>query len=125
MLYAAFFSFDGNGGGGGALTLTVALFFCRDLVIIFFLLSVFTALPGFIIKLLFKDSALAFENSSAQSSSSSSVSLLTSLKKYKLTDQYILFVCLKMFNATFNNISAISWRSVLLVEQTGRRRENH
>jgi hypothetical protein len=23
------------------------------------------------------------------------------------------------FNATFNNISAISWRSVLLVEETG------
>jgi hypothetical protein len=27
-----------------------------------------------------------------------------------------------MFNATFNNISVISWRSVLLVEETG---ENH
>ena len=27
-----------------------------------------------------------------------------------------------VFNATFNNISVISWRSVLLVEQTG---ENH
>jgi hypothetical protein len=24
-----------------------------------------------------------------------------------------------VFNATFNNISAISWRSVLLVEKTG------
>jgi len=24
-----------------------------------------------------------------------------------------------MFNATFNNMSAISWRSVLLVEETG------
>jgi len=24
-----------------------------------------------------------------------------------------------MFNATFNNISVISWRSVLLVEETG------
>jgi len=24
-----------------------------------------------------------------------------------------------LFNATFNNISAISWRSVLLVEETG------
>jgi len=24
-----------------------------------------------------------------------------------------------MFNATFNNISAISWRPVLLVEETG------
>ena len=29
------------------------------------------------------------------------------------------------FNATFNNISAISWRSVLLVEETGIPRENH
>jgi len=27
-----------------------------------------------------------------------------------------------MFNATFNNISAISWRSVLLVEETGENR---
>ena len=27
-----------------------------------------------------------------------------------------------MFNATFNNISVISWRSVLLMEETG---ENH
>jgi len=30
-----------------------------------------------------------------------------------------------MFNATFNNISAISWRSVLLVEITGIPGENH
>jgi hypothetical protein len=28
-------------------------------------------------------------------------------------------------NATFNNISAISWQSVLLVEETGRPKENH
>jgi len=28
-----------------------------------------------------------------------------------------LFVCLMIFNATFNNISAISWRSVLLAEE--------
>jgi hypothetical protein len=27
-----------------------------------------------------------------------------------------------VFNTTFNNISAISWRSILLVEETG---ENH
>jgi hypothetical protein len=31
----------------------------------------------------------------------------------------ILFVCLMVFNATFNNISVISWRSVFLVEETG------
>jgi hypothetical protein len=30
-----------------------------------------------------------------------------------------------VFNATFNNISAISWRSVLLVEDTGVAEENH
>jgi hypothetical protein len=36
-----------------------------------------------------------------------------------------LFVCLMVFNATFNNISAISWRSVLLVEETGRLGESY
>ena len=30
-----------------------------------------------------------------------------------------------VFNATFNNISAILWRSVLLVEETGVPEENH
>jgi len=30
-----------------------------------------------------------------------------------------------MFNATFNNISVISWRSVLLVDETGVLAENH
>jgi len=30
-----------------------------------------------------------------------------------------------MFNTTFNNISVISWRSVLLVRETGEHRENH
>jgi hypothetical protein len=28
-------------------------------------------------------------------------------------------VCLMVFNATFNNLSVISWRSVLLVEELG------
>jgi hypothetical protein len=36
-----------------------------------------------------------------------------------------LFVYLMVFNATFNNISAISWQSVLLMEETGGPRENH
>ena len=35
------------------------------------------------------------------------------------------YVCLMVFNATFNNISVISWRSVLLVEETGVPGENH
>jgi len=30
-----------------------------------------------------------------------------------------------VLNATFNNISVISWRSVLLVEETGVPEENH
>jgi hypothetical protein len=30
-----------------------------------------------------------------------------------------------VFNTTFNNISLISWWSVLLVEETGVPRENH
>ena len=30
-----------------------------------------------------------------------------------------------VFSATFNNISAISWRSVLLVEETGEAKEHH
>jgi hypothetical protein len=30
-----------------------------------------------------------------------------------------------VFNATFNNISVISWRSVLVVEVTGAPREKH
>ena len=38
---------------------------------------------------------------------------------------FVLFVCLMVFNATFNNISVISWRSVLLVEETGGPRDNH
>jgi hypothetical protein len=36
-----------------------------------------------------------------------------------------LFLCLMVFNATFNNISVISWRSALLVEETGGPGENH
>jgi hypothetical protein len=36
-----------------------------------------------------------------------------------------LFVCLVAFNTTFNNIPAVSWRSVLLVEETGGHGENH
>jgi len=35
------------------------------------------------------------------------------------------FVCLMVFNATFNNILFMSWRSVLLVGETGVPGENH
>jgi len=34
-------------------------------------------------------------------------------------------VTVVVFNATFNNISVISWRSILLVEETRVPRENH
>ena len=37
----------------------------------------------------------------------------------------IFILGLMVFNATFNNISDISWRSVLLVEETGGPGENH
>ena len=36
-----------------------------------------------------------------------------------------VWVTVMVFNATFSNISAISWRSVLLVEETGVPGENH
>jgi hypothetical protein len=36
-----------------------------------------------------------------------------------------MFDCLMVHNATFNNILVISWRSVLLVEETGGPGENH
>jgi hypothetical protein len=42
-----------------------------------------------------------------------------------MTTIICLFVCLMVFYATFNNISVVSWRSVLLVEETGVTRENH
>ena len=36
-----------------------------------------------------------------------------------------LFVCLMLFNAIFNNISAISWRSVLLVDENEVHGDSH
>jgi hypothetical protein len=49
---------------------------------------------------------------------------LPTLKKklnYDISDGFVFMV----FNATFNNIKAILWRSVLLVEETRVPRENH
>ena len=42
-----------------------------------------------------------------------------------LTVYFGLGLCFMVFKATFNNISAISWRSVLLVEEIGVPRENY
>ena len=36
-----------------------------------------------------------------------------------------MIVCLMVFNATFSNISVISWQTVLLMEETGGPEENH
>jgi hypothetical protein len=44
------------------------------------------------------------------------------VKYYKLFHSRMLRVMVMVFNATFNNISVISWRSVLLEEET---EENH
>jgi hypothetical protein len=49
--------------------------------------------------------------------------MLYSLNMRQIFD--CLLVCLIVFNATFNNISAISGRSVLLAEETGGPGENH
>ena len=40
-------------------------------------------------------------------------------------DGICLFVCMMVLNATFNNISVISWLSVLLVDKTRGPGENH
>ena len=39
-------------------------------------------------------------------------------------EMFLLYTSVLVFNATFNNFSDISWRSVLLVEETGVPREN-
>jgi hypothetical protein len=44
---------------------------------------------------------------------------------YIMNNLKIWLVDFMVFNATFNNISAISWRSVLLVEETRVPGENH
>jgi hypothetical protein len=54
-------------------------------------------------------------------------SLIPGVKIY-ICENFImicLFVCLMVFNTTINNISVISWRSVLLVEETDGPGENH
>jgi hypothetical protein len=42
--------------------------------------------------------------------------------RMEIVDLILIFL---YFNATFNNISAISWRPVLVVEETGVSGENH
>jgi hypothetical protein len=47
------------------------------------------------------------------------------IRFYYITDSLWCIKMAMVFNATFNNISAISWRSVLLVEETGVLGEKH
>jgi hypothetical protein len=47
------------------------------------------------------------------------------LTRIELTTLVGVGVRFIVLNATFNNISAISWRSVLMVEETGVPRENN
>jgi hypothetical protein len=44
---------------------------------------------------------------------------------FSLYYYYIVLLQIMVFNATFNNISVISWRSVLLMGETGVPGENH
>ena len=48
--------------------------------------------------------------------------IVSRIRVWSLTENS---VCLMVFNTTFNNISVISWRSVVLVEETGVPGENH
>jgi hypothetical protein len=65
-------------------------------------------------------------------SSLSALCILKDINEIYIRHSYYLnCICLKygvrvmVFNATFNNILVISWRSVLLVEETGEPGENH
>jgi hypothetical protein len=49
----------------------------------------------------------------------------TKYKNYNNNNKSQNRVRVMVFNATFNNISVISWRSVLLMEETGVVGENH
>jgi hypothetical protein len=49
----------------------------------------------------------------------------TSLLHLDLISSYMGLVSAMVCNVTFNNISVISWRSVLLVEETRVHGENH
>ena len=56
--------------------------------------------------------------------------MLISYQIYSEDNECIIFiissrVIVMVFDATFNNISVISWRSVLLVKETGVPGENH
>ena len=51
------------------------------------------------------------------------LSIFTIVNRFITVPHFMVRVM--VLNATFNNISVISWRSVLLVEETGVPGENH
>ena len=51
------------------------------------------------------------------------LSIFTIVNRFITVPHFMVMVM--VFKATFNNISVISWRSVLLVEETGVPGENH
>ena len=53
------------------------------------------------------------------------ISMAVKIKNNHMDVFSIMRVRIILFNATFNNISAVYWRSVLLVEKTRIHRENH
>jgi hypothetical protein len=50
---------------------------------------------------------------------------MSGLWSWKLSFITLIFFKLLLINATFSNISAILWRSVLVVEEAGVPGENH
>ena len=50
---------------------------------------------------------------------------LLEIKPLVIYSHSICLIGLMVFNVTFNNISVIAWRSVLLLEETGIPGENH
>jgi hypothetical protein len=51
--------------------------------------------------------------------------MIPSINRMLEGNRLLIIAWFVVFNATFNNISVISWRSVLLVEETRVPRENH
>jgi hypothetical protein len=82
-----------------------------------------------VVNLFTLDSSSSYKNYQRVNSSKDTHNTTIQSKYTKLTlANKIVFVCLFVgwcFNATFNNISVMSWRSVLLVEETGGLGENH
>jgi hypothetical protein len=52
-------------------------------------------------------------------------SLFRIARQIHFENYFCSFVCFMVFSTTFNNISVISWRSVLLVDETGGPEENY